>query len=100
MLHFYHLGWDGMLDMDFRWFLKLYARIPMIEARRLRALLPIISYPHLSDAHSRKQIQDYFDRVAGTQRYAATPEHVVTGWARLRTMGRPGAPGQEPVTNG
>ena len=96
-MHFYALGWDGVLEMEVTWFCKLYARIPVVEARRHLALLPILAFPHLADKQSRHDIQEKLVRQAGYTLQRTLGQDTAAqarGWAALRGFGIP------PPTNG
>lgn len=56
VLHFYSLSWDELLALPVAWFCKLYNRIPIIQARQIITWLPGMSYAHLIDDGSRRQV--------------------------------------------
>ncbi len=91
VLHFYALGWNELLDLEVPWFCKLYARIPVIEARRLLALLPALTYPHLETREDRERLHAQLMRQAGyvQLRHAFLPDaaEVGDGWEKLRGLG-------------
>lgn len=90
MLHFYQCGWQELLEMDVRWFYKLYSRIQAVEARRGLALLPLLAYPHLTDAQARTGIYETLLRQSGYKRMAALaqadPDRQRTGWDEFRAV--------------
>lgn len=95
VLQFYGLGWDELLALEIPWFSKLYQRIPVVEARRLLALMPVLAYPHMDTRRQRTQLHKDLVRQAGyelMQRYGTTVAQQAQGWERLRGVGRPAAP--------
>lgn len=95
VLHFYHLGWDELLEMEMVWFCKLYSKIQMIEARRLLPMLDVLMYPQLTKREDRKRLLDDLERRAGYARlkYFASldPTRAAAGWEQLRAMSTPAA---------
>ena len=90
VMQFYGQPWSEILEMEVTWFCKFYARVPVIEARRLLPWLPVLSYPHLAGKRDRKHIQDGLNRQAGYERqrrYAVTSAQREDGWAQLRSLG-------------
>jgi hypothetical protein len=98
VLHFYGgLGWGELLDMEFIWFCKLVANIPVVEARRHLAALPLMAYPHV-DGDARGRIQEALMRASGAERQrqeALAADQYEAGWALLRGFGTPGNGGRE-----
>ena len=96
VMHFYGLSWSEILNMEGSWFYKFYHRIQVIEARRLLPWLDVMAYPHLATKGDRQKISDSLQRRAGYKalRHLAgtSPAQQESGWARLRTFGRPAAP--------
>jgi hypothetical protein len=87
---FYGLGWAETVAMDFRWFCKLYTRIPVIEARRQLAWLSVQAYPHV-DKEAREGIHAELMRRSGYERQrqdALATDRFEVGWAMLRSFGR------------
>jgi len=102
VMAFYGLGFDGVLDLEFPWFCKLVARIPVIEARRQLAWLSVFAYPHV-DAEARQRIHEGLMRASGYERQRQeqmAAERYEAGWALLRGFGRPAPSGAEVPTNG
>lgn len=88
VLEFFHLGWDGTVNLDFAWFCKLYNRIPIIQARRLLSWLPVIAYPHLQEdarisLHERMMEQSGLERL---RQESLKADKFESGWAALRAM--------------
>ena len=78
-----------MLDLDLAWFLKLYHRIPAIEARRLLPWLQVVAYPHVEE-EVRRHIFEGLMRTSGYERLrqeALAAEGFARGWGMLRGMG-------------
>lgn len=93
VIQFYGLSWNDALDMDARWFYKLYHRIAIVEARRLINWLDVVSYPHLANKRDRQKISTALEARAGYAqlRHLASISKKVQddGWAKLRQLGRP-----------
>lgn len=89
VLHFYGFSWEELLNLSFSWFCILYGQIPVVEARRLLATLPVLTYPHLITKKDRESVYRRLTRLSG---YAAmrhrftTAETVAAGWDRLSQM--------------
>jgi hypothetical protein len=103
VLHFYPgLGFDGVLELDFVWFTKLYSRIPVVEARRQLAWLNVFAYPHV-DQEGRQHVQEELMRRSGYERQRQeqlAADRYEAGWAMLRSFGKPAPMGAEIPTNG
>lgn len=92
VLHFYALGWDALLEMEVTWFCKLYARIPVVEARRTLAALPALTFPHLGSDQDRRHVQAQLMRQAGydlMRAVGATSDTAHSGWGRLQAYAAP-----------
>ena len=88
VLEFFHLGWDGTVNLDFAWFCKLYNRIPMIQARRLLAWIPVIAYPHLQE-DVRTSMHEHLMAQSGLERLrqeSLAAERYESGWSQLRGL--------------
>jgi len=92
VLHFYGLGWNELLDLELAWFCILYKQIDVVEARRLLAWLPVITYPHLLTRKDRESISKHLTRTAGhtpARLRDTRPETVQAGWDKLAGLGAP-----------
>jgi len=88
---FYGLGWQDVLDMDVRWFCKLYRRVPVIEARRLLPRLQAYAFPHLTE-EGRAHVHQALMELSGYGKMrddALAHEEYEAGWGMLRGLGMP-----------
>lgn len=90
-INFYGMPWRETIEMPVPWFMKLYNRISMIEARRLIPQLNVISYPHMTE-EGRENIHASLMRQSGYERMrqeALEREQYEANWDILRRFGRP-----------
>lgn len=80
--------------MDVRWFIKFYNRIPTIDARKMLAYLPFVTYPHIIKEQERKKIHARLVRQAKLPK-TASQEESASAWARLRNVGVPAKRAEE-----
>ena len=87
LIHIYHFSFDEVVNMDVRWFCKLYNRIPVVVARRQLADVPLVSYPHMAKDSDRKRFQRSLEKAARLPK-SSPVEHTstVVGWERLRAF--------------
>lgn len=90
----YHFGWDDLLEMEVTWFCKLYGRIPVIDARRMLAWLPIHTYPHILEDKDRRRL---FDRLVRQARVTKTQDatQIASGWERLKSVSQGAQNGED-----
>lgn len=94
-MQFYGQSWADTVEMPVSWFMKLYNRIPMIEARRQISQLKVISFPHLTD-DGRQQTHMSLMVLSGYERMrqeVMERERYESGWSILRSFGRPARKG-------
>ncbi|HXH10785.1 MAG TPA: hypothetical protein VNP04_13615 [Alphaproteobacteria bacterium] len=88
---FYGMSWSDTVHMPVSWFLKLYNRIQVVEARRLLSQLNVVAYPHLEES-GRERVHESLMRLAGYERMqqeALAQDRYEASWDILRSFGRP-----------
>jgi hypothetical protein len=93
VMQFYGMSFDDVVELEVKWFCKLYNRISRIEAQRQMSWLPVIAYPHMNQRGADRTWRDLKTKLEGKDLSPsklpnpASPGEVKHGWHRLRSMG-------------